>query len=356
MTSAARRARLGELEERLMSGQARQQQRLGNGGPGAVEERCHLRERAVAILRVAGERRDEKGADPRERRDVAHARRGRISASQQARHLQRRSQLSGRQRASERRRRRNGLDLEELADGRHDLGARAADLERSDRAGHGGAQGSGERGGGDLGGAGDAATGEQVGPPGQRRSVANLDDEIRCQHRHPPPDIARLTELWRVVEPLVGRKRRRGGCCRGQGCACRAITPLRKRTRHGRQLPAAAVGGRPGGGEAPAHEVEHRVCAVQGSIEAANEHHARLRGQRRQRRLDRRDPAALRGQPDRAGVLALEATEQPRQLGGDATGKRLRGEIRGGQPCHRDRQNDPFENRGHASQHWSGIG
>ena len=261
-----------EIEERLMSGQAGELVRLGDGRLRARQERRHLRDRAIAVLRVAGQGRHPQRAAPRQRRDVAHDRRGRIARRQHAREVERRPRLTSGERPAHRRRRGVGRPSRNARTRRSPraggpLTCSAATGARPDGAPVPSAPASESGAAADA--AGDARAGQAVGAPLERGAAPDLDHQVGAEHRRPAPQVARLAELGRVVVALVGRK----GDGRASTGAAVAAGPGRT-DRAGRTAPrrpaAPSIPGRRDLWRPPGQQVEHGARAVGSAVEAGD--------------------------------------------------------------------------------------
>ena len=136
--------------------------------------------------------------------------------------------------------------------------------------------------------------GESVGAPLERAAAPHLDHQIRPEHRHPAPQVARLTELGRVVVALLGWKRDRRCRRRIRRRARLAIAAFRQDTGHRRHLPAAAIAEGGAIGDAGRQQVEHGACAVVRPVEPGHQHDPALVGDRREGRFEGDDRAARR--------------------------------------------------------------
>ena len=111
---------------------------------------------------------------------------------------------------------------------------RTAHLQRRDRRQarrRAGPERAGERVGRGRAAAGHASAASALARHSSVAAVAHLDHQIRAEHRHPAPQVARLAELGRVVVALLGRKRDRR--CRAPGRGGRWRDSQRSGSTHG---------------------------------------------------------------------------------------------------------------------------
>ena len=173
-----------------MPGQAGELVRLGDGRLGRRRGTAPSGRRARSrVLRIAGQRRHPQRAAPRQRRDVAHDRIGRILRRQHSRQVERRSRLTiGQCAGASARRSPRRQALQSAAQRRGHLGGRSAHLQGRNRRQPGGLTGA-ERASQRVGGGGrtrrDAAVAEGVGAPFEGVAASYLDHQVRSRASSP---------------------------------------------------------------------------------------------------------------------------------------------------------------------------